>query len=308
MTAGAGRSSRCPTGTVGLYQDRRRDRARRPRHRGDAGPGRGRGGAELREHTPVLSVVATLGVRASTCRRTPRRSSRGRVVVCADAWTNDVLADLGVARPARGDAGAGDLLRARAPRQLRAAPTCRCGSGWTTRRTTASPATASRPSRPPRTAADRWSTPRPERGPPSPTRRCRRGSRRARASDPARQSGQPGALDALPVHADPRPRLRARAGPRPRVGRRRPRRGARRSSSRRRSAGCSPTWRPTGTTTTDLSPFRLDRPALTDPATRRTGWCEDVRRTPPAGCVNLIAGRATLGHDEVRPGGDALHG
>ena len=37
------------------------------------------------------------------------------------------------------------------------------------------------------------------------------------------------------------------------------------SSSRRRSAGCSPTSSSTGGTTTDLSPFRLDRPALTDP-------------------------------------------
>ena len=50
-------------------------------------------------------------------------------MVCADAWTNQVLARLGVEVPLTVTAGAGDLLRAARPRAVRRR--CRCGSGWT---------------------------------------------------------------------------------------------------------------------------------------------------------------------------------
>ena len=77
--------------------------------------------------------------------------------------------------------------------------------------------------------------------------------------------GRAGAVGALPVHPDARPGLRDRRrcratsaswwGWAPRTA----------SSSRRRSAGCWPTWPTTGATATDVTAFRLDRPALTEP-------------------------------------------
>ena len=150
--------------------------------------------------------------------------------------------------------------------------------------------------------------PRPSRGPPSPTRRCWSGSPTFMASVlPGVRAA--GALDPLPVHPDARPRLRPRA---------------RSPATSRSSSASAPAhgfkFAPTfGRLLAELAtvgrdddrphavparPSRPDRPGVR----RRTGWSEDVGRTPPAGCVNLIAGRATLGHDEVRPGGDALHG
>ena len=54
---------------------------------------------------------------------------------------------------ADGDAGAGDVLPARAARAVRARSCSRCGCGWTTRASTASRATARTPSRRRRTAA-----------------------------------------------------------------------------------------------------------------------------------------------------------
>ena len=80
--------------------------------------------------------------------------SAGRVVVTADAWTAES------ARPARRrpaadrHRGAGHLLRSGPACGLQSRTCSRCGSGWTSRPTTASPPTARRPSRPPRTAAD----------------------------------------------------------------------------------------------------------------------------------------------------------
>jgi sarcosine oxidase len=88
---------RLPDGTVVLHQP---DAAIVPAGRGTRlmQDSARRAGAELREHTPVLSVrdrgAGGVEVRTSggvvTCER---------LVVCADAWTNDVLAGLGVAIP-----------------------------------------------------------------------------------------------------------------------------------------------------------------------------------------------------------------
>ena len=84
------------------------------------------------------------------------------------------------------------------------------------------------------------------------------------AADPARERAA-GAVAALPVHADPRPRLRPLAGARATSGSSSGSAPRTASSSRRRSAGCWPTSPSTATRTTDLSPYRLDRPALSDP-------------------------------------------
>ena len=97
-SASGGRSSSCRTGTVGLYQDARRDRARRPRDRRHAA-------ARPRRTAPCCATRrrCTLGPRP---RRRRSRSDAGgttyscsAVVVCADAWTNDVLAGLGASVP-----------------------------------------------------------------------------------------------------------------------------------------------------------------------------------------------------------------
>ena len=79
--------------------------------------------------------------------------SAARVVVTADAWTNDLLSATRRRPAADRHRRTGHLLRARSSLRT-SAPTCsRCGSGWTSRATTASPPTESQPSRPPRTAA-----------------------------------------------------------------------------------------------------------------------------------------------------------
>ena len=95
---------RLPPGTTGAAPGGRRDRARRPRHRRDAGAG-----APARRRPARRSARARAG-RPRRRRGRGRdgrtaRSARGGVVVTADAWTNDVLGHLGVQRAARGDAG-----------------------------------------------------------------------------------------------------------------------------------------------------------------------------------------------------------
>ena len=85
-----------PAGTVGLYQDRG---AIVPAGRGTALMQKlaAAAGAELRGSTRVLSVVdGPSGVTVSTGSET---FLADRVVVCADAWTNEVLAGLDVHVP-----------------------------------------------------------------------------------------------------------------------------------------------------------------------------------------------------------------
>jgi sarcosine oxidase len=85
-----------PAGTIGLYQDRG---AIVPAGRGTAVMQKlaAAAGAELRGSTRVLSVVdGPSGVSVSTDSET---FVADRVVVCADAWTNEVLAGLGVHVP-----------------------------------------------------------------------------------------------------------------------------------------------------------------------------------------------------------------
>ena len=90
------------------------------------------------------------------------------------------------------------------------------------------------------------------------------GTGRLHGHDVARL-GSTGAVQDLPLHAAARPRLRARAGAGRRVGPRRARRRALRSSSPRRSAGCSPSSPTTGVCSADVAPFAPDRDALTKP-------------------------------------------
>ena len=128
----------------------RRDRPRRPRHGPDAEARGGRGGDPER-----LDPGAVRGRRAvrrdgvDVVRGAPRRPCRG---------LRGRLDQRGAGRPRTCTC----RWRPRWSRRRTSPPpgpaasrrtTCRCGSGWTTRRTTGSPATASPPSRPPRTAA-----------------------------------------------------------------------------------------------------------------------------------------------------------
>ena len=201
-----------------------------------------------RPRSPGCATSAT-GIEVAT---DAGRGARCRgVVVCADAWTNDVLGRLGVHGAARGDARAGDLLRARATRRGSRPDGCPLwiwmddpsfygfpcygeadGQGGPGLRRP-----VGRPRRP---------------RPTTPTRTMERAAGRRTCAAMLPGVGRAGAVAALPVHADPRPRLRARrrcpatrtssSGWAPRTA----------SSSRRRSAGCSPTSPPTGATATDL--------------------------------------------------------
>ena len=176
----------------------------------DAGPRGARTGAVLRDRPQVrVWSTGTVGRRWPTA---PERSPAGGVV-----RVRGRLDQRGARRPRRrraagGHAGAGDLLRPRPSRRPSRRDGCRCGSGWTTRRSTASPATASRRSRRRRTAAARWSTPT-TRGDDARPGDADLLAGHVRSILPG--SGRAGALDALPVHPDPRPRLRARPGARP---------------------------------------------------------------------------------------------
>ena len=148
---------RLPPGTLGALPGGRRDRARRPRHRGDAGPGAAGTAPTCAASSPCSgwSTSATPASRSSTAAGTIR--ARG-VVVTADAWTNQVLGHLDVQVPLE---VTWEQVTYFSPDRARAASrrrSCRCGSGWTTRRSTASPRTASRRSRRRRTAAARPST------------------------------------------------------------------------------------------------------------------------------------------------------
>ena len=86
-----------PAGTVGLFQERG---AIVPAGRGTAVMQRlaARAGADLRDRTPVTSVEdrGSAGIEVVTA---DDRFVAERVVVCADAWTNEVLAGLGVRLP-----------------------------------------------------------------------------------------------------------------------------------------------------------------------------------------------------------------
>ena len=161
-----------PADTLGLYQERG---AIVPAARGTAAMQRlaARAGATLRGSTPVTRVTdhgshvtVEAGGRSYSCSSV--------VVVCR------CLDQPGAGRarrpgPVDGDPGAGHVLRAARPRAVRR--DAAVDLDGRARRTTASPATASRPSRRPRTAAARLSTPTP--APPSPTPRCGPGWRRS---------------------------------------------------------------------------------------------------------------------------------
>ncbi len=80
----------------------------------------------------------------STSSPTPGAVRCGSVIVAADAWTNALLAPLGHRAAARRAARAGDVLHATADLAPFAPGGSRCGSGWTTRASTASRCTATR--------------------------------------------------------------------------------------------------------------------------------------------------------------------
>ena len=141
-----------PAGTIGLYQDRG---AIVPAGRGTALMQKlaVAAGAELRGSTRVLSVVDGAVGRHGVDGRPRRSSPTGSSCAPTPGPTRCSPASTSTSR-----------WRPRWSRRRTSPPsapaasrptTCRCGSGWTTRRTTASPATASRPSRRPRTVVDR---------------------------------------------------------------------------------------------------------------------------------------------------------
>ncbi len=150
-SAGAGRCSTHPPGHVACSSPAARSSLRR-----EVPP---RCNASRRRTAPaLLGSTAVTGVEdhgSHLAVETPGASYTCRgVVVCADAWTNQVLARLGVAIPLTVTLEQATYFQPADPRRSR---TCRCGSGWTNRPTTGSPATASPRSRPRRTAVGRSS-------------------------------------------------------------------------------------------------------------------------------------------------------
>ena len=68
-------------------------------------------GAVLREHAPVARIDDSAG-ETMVILEDGERLTAGRVIVAADAWTNDLLEPLGAAPAAHGHPGAGQLVHA----------------------------------------------------------------------------------------------------------------------------------------------------------------------------------------------------
>ena len=235
----------------------------------------------------IAASPGPTGRRCATGRRSrpPRRRRRrggggdrgvthraGRVVVAADAWTNELLAPFERRLPLDGHQGAGHLLRRPDPAAF--APTgSRSGSGWTTRRSTASPPTARPVRRPPRTAAAGRSTRTGGRSsatrPPTPRVAALHGPPSAGGARPADLHQD------LPVHAHPGPRLRGRPGPR---GAGRHRRPGRRPRVQVRLGARPDRGRDGAGRGTPSAPETRAIPASIGPSCsrrrpRRPGWC-----------------------------------
>ena len=264
--ARAGRSSGCPTGRWRCTRPTRAIVPAGARHRGDAGPGPAARRRPARAHARARRR-ATSARPASRSTTAARRASTARGVVVSRRRVGQRRArPPRPARAARGDARAGHLLRSRPTRRLRARAAAAVDLDGRPVVLRLPVATASRPSRPPRTAAARSVDPDDRTSEPDPAMEALL-AEHLRAMLPgqsARRCGRCAASTRSPPTATscispvPGPRVASSSGWAPRTA----------SSSRRRSAGCSPTSSSTGTTTTDLSAFRLDRPALTDPAYR----------------------------------------
>ena len=96
-------------------------------------------GAVLREHAPVARIDDSAG-ETIVILEDGERLTAGRVIVAADAWTNDLLAPLGRRPAAHGHPGAGELVHAARRSGAASRPTAsRSGSGWTSPRSTAFP-------------------------------------------------------------------------------------------------------------------------------------------------------------------------
>ena len=116
--ARAGRRCALPDGTVALHQARHGDRAGRAVDRDDAAAGRG-GRRPAARRAPGDRRCVAAGRRHAWRSRDGRRGRppavvprAGRVVLTADAWTNELLAAPGHLAAADRDPRAGDLLRA----------------------------------------------------------------------------------------------------------------------------------------------------------------------------------------------------
>ena len=97
-------------------------------------------GARLHDGSPVTSMDveddgSVTVVAGGSADRTVRAR---RLVLTADAWTNDLLAHLGTSLPLTVTREQVTYFDAATPDGVRAPAGCRCGSGWTTRRSTAS--------------------------------------------------------------------------------------------------------------------------------------------------------------------------
>jgi glycine/D-amino acid oxidase-like deaminating enzyme len=127
-------------------------------------------GATLIERTPVEAIREVGGAYEVDAGRTTYGA--GRVVITADAWTNELLANFDRRLPLTVSRSRSPTSRH--PTRRSSPPTVsRSGSGWTTRRSTGSRSTASPARRSPKTAVV-------SRRPPTPAR-----SNRTRPSGPA---------------------------------------------------------------------------------------------------------------------------
>ena len=249
-----------PAGHRRAVPGARRDRAGRPGHRRAAGAGPRRTARCCATEAPVIGVRDLAPPVEVDAGGDDVLLPRG-VVVCADAWTNDVLAGLDHRIPLTMTLEQVTYFAPDRPGALRSRGGCRCGSGWTSRRTTASPATARRPSRRPRTAAARRSTRTPAPFEPDPEMQALLAAHMARmlpgSGRPVRSlrcqytltPDRDFVMDPVPGHPS------VSSGSAPRTA----------SSSRPPSAGSSPTSRPRGRRPPTSPPSASTAPALTDP-------------------------------------------
>ena len=248
-----------PEGTVGLYQDRG---AMVPAGRGTGVmQARARAhGATLVDNAPVTFGVGPAALTGSRSLPVARRTQCRRLVVCADAWTNEVLARFGSVDSADDDPRAGDVLRATRGPAVRARASAVVDlDGRTVLLRLPDVRRADREGRP-----GLWRT----------DRRPERSVIRARYRDagpvgwltwrPCCPGRDPGSLAAVSIHPDPGPGLPIDAVPG--------------SPSVFVGLGAAHGFKfaPTfgrlladlavhGKTNFDLTPYRFDRPGLTDP-------------------------------------------
>ena len=219
-------------------------------------------GAELRDHSPVLGLEDLGDARAAGDHDRRARSPAGGVVVTADAWVNDVVGHLGLHVPLEVTLEQVTYFAVDEPRPVRARRAAAVDLDGRPVVLRLPDLRRSRPSRPPRTAAARGRPRRPR--PATRTRRWRRCSPSTCARCCPASARRVRSVRCQYTLTPDRDFVLAPV-PGPRAGRRRAGRRARLQVRADLRPGAGRPGHHRRRPTTDVSAFRLDRPALTEP-------------------------------------------